>query len=76
LNFQDIEISQITGHPRYSLLQTANASRHFRFKVNGNMKNPKSLKNSVKNSIKFIDQASTREITEKFLPDEIPNRIK
>lgn len=76
LNFQDIEISQITGHPRYSLLQTANASRHFRFKVNGNMKNPNSLKNSVKNSIKFIDQASTREITEKFLPDEIPNRIK
>ena len=47
-------------------LNLAPKSRHFRFKVNGNMNNPSGLTNSVKRSIYFMDNWQTKEVKEKF----------
>ncbi len=47
-------------------LNLAPKSRHFKFKVNGNLNNPSSLTNSVKRSIYFLDNWQTKEIKEKF----------
>ncbi len=49
-----------------SLLEVANKSRHFKFKVNGNIKNPDSLTNSVKKSIQFLWFPSSNEVRARF----------
>jgi hypothetical protein len=52
---------------QYSIMQTADQSRHFRFKVQGNIQNPNSIQSSVKNSIKFVRDWRTGEVKERFI---------
>lgn len=51
---------------KYSPLDFADKSRHFKFKVKGNIKNPDSITNSVKRSIKFLWFPDYGEVKQRF----------
>ncbi|MDX1919889.1 MAG: hypothetical protein SFU25_04045, partial [Candidatus Caenarcaniphilales bacterium] len=63
---EDIEKFKELENER-TLRELLQSSRHFKFEVKGNAKEPSQLKNSVKGSIKFLDTSMQSEVSKTFL---------
>jgi hypothetical protein len=67
LSRSELKIAHDRALPAESVLETAEKSRHFKFKVKGNISNPDSIQNSVKKSINFMWFWPRSEVRERFV---------